>query len=84
MRWSFLIVLEPAHIDRWYYYVDGWTQDNGSNDPYYWKPDSYDMPKTITELDEDRNGGKAGAHRRLESFRKKRIYLVEHRLSGEL
>ena len=74
----FLIVLEPARIDRWLYYVDGgWTQGRVSNGRYYWKPDLYDMAKKFTELEEDRDMGKAGAHERLKSFRAERILLAD-------
>jgi hypothetical protein len=35
------------------------------------------MSKKITELEEDRNTGKAGAQERLKSFRAERILLVD-------
>jgi hypothetical protein len=75
---DFIIVLEPAHVDRWLYYVDGgWTQGRISNGRYYWKPDLYDTAKKFTELEEDRDAGQAGAHERLKSFREKRILLAD-------
>jgi hypothetical protein len=106
VRWIFLIVLEPAHVNRWLYYVDGgWTQGRAANGRYYWKPDLYDMVKKFTELEghvpaedrrgspipralltllrrdtptgRDRDGGNAGAHERLKSFRAKRILLAD-------
>jgi hypothetical protein len=78
VRWIFLIVLEPAHVNRWLYYVDGgWTQGRAANGRYYWKPDIYDMVKKFTELEEDRDGGNAGAHERLKSIRAKRILLAD-------
>jgi hypothetical protein len=77
VRWIFS-VLEPAHVDRRLYYVDGgWTQGRASNGRYYWKQDLYDMAKKFTELEEDRDAGKAGAHERLKSFRAERILLAD-------
>ncbi|KAI0268999.1 hypothetical protein BGY98DRAFT_318472 [Russula aff. rugulosa BPL654] len=55
----------------------GWTQGRISNGRYYWKPDLYDTAKKFTELEEDRDAGKAGAHERLKSFREKRILLAD-------
>ncbi len=55
----------------------GWTQGRISNGRYYWKPELYDTAKKFTELEEDRDGGKAGAHERLKSFREKRILLAD-------
>ena len=75
---DFLIVLEPAHVDRWLYYVDGgWTKGRASNGRYYWKSDLYDMAKKFTELEEGRDAGKAGAQERLKSFRAERIVLAD-------
>jgi hypothetical protein len=69
------MVLEPALVDHWLYYVDGgWTQGRTSNGRYYWKPDLYDMAKKFTELEEDRD---ARAHERLKSFRAERILLAD-------
>ena len=89
MRWILPIVFEPAHVDRWLYFVDGgWTQGRISNGRYYWKPDLYDTAKKLAELEEDRDAGKAGAHDRLKSFREQRILFadsivqVSHRLSS--
>ena len=77
MRWILPIVFEPAHVDRWHYFVDGgWTQGRISNGRYYWKPDLYDTAKKLAEL-EDRDAGKAGAHDRLKSFREKRILFAD-------
>ncbi|KAN0105528.1 hypothetical protein V8E52_010933 [Russula decolorans] len=55
----------------------GWTQRRTSNGRYYWKQDLYDIAKKFTELEEDRDTGKAGAHERLKSFRAKRILLAD-------
>ena len=55
----------------------GWTKGRVSNGRYYWKPDLYDAAKKFTELEEDRDAGKAGAHERLKSFREKRILLAD-------
>jgi hypothetical protein len=78
VRYIFVIVLEPAHVDRWLYYVDGgWTHGRISNGRYYWKQDLYDTAKKFAELEEDRDAGKAGAHERLKSFREKRILLAD-------
>jgi hypothetical protein len=69
---------KPAHVDRWLYYVDGgWTQGRTSNGRYYWKPDLYDLVEKFTELEEDRDAGKAGAHERLKSFRAQRILFAD-------
>ena len=35
------------------------------------------MAKKLTELEEDRDAGKTGAHERLKSFREKRILLAD-------
>lgn len=75
---DFLIVLTVAHIDRRLYNVDGgWTQGRTSNGRYYWKPDLYDMAKRFTELEQERDAGKAGAHERLKFFRAERILLAD-------
>jgi len=72
------IVHEPAHVDHWLYYIDGgWTRGRASNGRYYWKQDLYDMAKKFTELEEDKDAGKAGAHERLKSFRAERILLAD-------
>ena len=67
-------ILKLTHIDHWLFHVDGgWNQGRASNSRYYWKPDLYDVAKKLTELEEDRDAGKAGAHERLKSFRAKNL-----------
>lgn len=48
-----------------------------SNSRFYWKPDIIEMDKRLSDLEADKDMGKPRAQERLESFREKRMLLVD-------
>jgi hypothetical protein len=72
-----LTILKPAPIDQHGHAVGGWAHRRLCNSRFYWKPDLQEMGKTLAELEADRDVGKLGAQKRLESFREQRMLLVD-------